>query len=185
MQDGGSLESVFDRVHTSVVTIQTIGRTAELDDSGMAVLAGGLGSGVLVSRDGKIMTAAHVVQSAEQVQVQFVDGSILPARILGTVPVADLALLQVEGNLPDWVDVAPLAKSSQARVGSRVFAIGSPRGIAHTLTVGYVSARRVMEVPLACRCPVDLIQTDAAINKGNSPIWCSTSPIDWACVLRF
>ena len=127
IDDGLSLETAFDYVHTSVVTIQTIGQTADLDDRGAVVMAGGLGSGVVVSSDGKIMTAAHVVQPADQVAIQFVDGTVLPARILGTVPVADLALLQIEGDLPDWVAVAPLAKSSEARVGSRVFAIGSPR----------------------------------------------------------
>ena len=163
-----NLESVYERVHKSVVTIQTVGKTSTLDRQGEVVMASGIGSGVVISNDGRIMTAAHVVQTAEAMQVQFVSGEVREARVLGTVPLADLALIQVIGDLPLTAAIAPLADSDKARVGSSVFVIGSPRGITHTLTAGYLSAHRPLEVPLIGASTIDLIQTDAAINKGNS-----------------
>ncbi|MCZ6596644.1 MAG: trypsin-like peptidase domain-containing protein [Planctomycetota bacterium] len=163
-----SLEEVFDRVHGSVVTIRTVGQSGLIDDTGAALFEGGIGSGVLVSDDGRIMTAAHVVQTADAVAVDFVDGTTRKARILGTVPSADLALIQIEGELPAEATVARLADSDSARVGSMVFVIGAPRGISHTLTVGHLSARRQLELPFPGSVPIELLQTDAAINKGNS-----------------
>jgi len=163
----GSLEAVFDRVHTSVVTIYTLGRTGLVDESGQAATASGVGSGVLISDDGKIMTAAHVVQTADAVRVEFDGGTILPARVVGSSPLGDVALIQLERQVPADAFVAPLGDSGQVRVANQVFVVGAPLGIGQTLTVGHISARRMGE-GLGGAMNVEVFQTDAAINKGNS-----------------
>ena len=126
-----------------------------------------VGSGVLVSADGKVVTAAHVVQIADEVTVQFVNGDSVPARVVSSEPGADLALLQI-AQVPVGIVPAPLGDSSRAKVGEQLFIVGAPYGISHSLSVGYVSGRHkpntiYAELPLA-----EFIQTDAAINQGNS-----------------
>jgi S1-C subfamily serine protease len=126
-----------------------------------------IGSGVLVSPDGKVLTAAHVVQIADEITVEFVGGETVPARVLASEPRADLALLQLE-RVPAGIQPAQLGDSNLVQVGEQVFIVGAPYGIAHTLTVGHVSARHrpntiYAELPLA-----EFLQTDAAINQGNS-----------------
>ena len=100
----GTLAEVFERVHASVVTIQIVQRTGEMDPRTGPVSAGGIGSGALISLDGKIMTAAHVVQVADSVSVVFADGSTRKARVIGSDPVGDVALLQL-------IDPPPMAPS--------------------------------------------------------------------------
>jgi S1-C subfamily serine protease len=167
-QEDESLADVYERVHMSVVTIKTVGKQGTVDAAGQVRLESGLGSGVLISDDGKIMTAAHVVQTADEVAVGFVGGVTRKARILGSVPLADVALIQIEGEVPAAAKVAPLGDSGAPRVGSRVFVIGSPQGVTHTLTVGHLSARRVREFSVPGCEKFELLQTDAAINQGNS-----------------
>ena len=129
----------------------------------------GLGSGVIVSEDGYILTNNHVVASAGSagIEVGFFDGSTISAKIVGRSPNYDLAVLRVERD--DLVPVR-LGDSGDVVVGDPVIAIGSPLWIegGPTVTVGVVSAlRRPMEQP---GLPIlhNLIQTDAAINPGNS-----------------
>lgn len=122
-----------------------------------------LGSGVIVSSDGYILTNHHVIKGAEQVQVALHDGRVLPAGIVGTDPESDLAVLQVEGEeLPAiaFNGDGPLA------VGDIVLAIGNPYGIGQTVTMGIVSATGRSELNVATY--ENFIQTDAAINIGNS-----------------
>jgi S1-C subfamily serine protease len=162
------LEVVYDRVHRSVVTLRTIGIHQSPSGGEGEVVEAGVGSGVLVDADGHVLTAAHVVQTADAVVVEFADGTLREARVLGTVPRADLALVRVQGALPDDAAIAPLGDSDQVRIGSRVFVIGAPRGVTHTLTVGYLSARRDLALPMPGAQSIELLQTDAAINPGNS-----------------
>jgi serine protease Do len=122
-----------------------------------------LGSGFLISADGLVVTNDHVVASADTIEVILQSGEQLPARIVGRDPATDLAVLQVSANraLPfvAWGD------SDGARVGDLVIAIGNPFGLGGTVTLGIISARnRNIE---AGRFD-DFIQTDAAINRGNS-----------------
>ncbi|MGH7150503.1 MAG: S1C family serine protease [Planctomycetota bacterium] len=163
------LEDVFERVCGSVVTILTIGPSVELDGEGRPGTQAGMGSGVLVGEDGRVLTAAHVVQTAETVIVEFSDGARVPASVEGTVLEADVALVRLRGGLPRGAAIARLGDSDSARVGSEVFVVGAPRGMGHTLTVGHLSARRrAGESSIGDLVPIELLQTDAGINPGNS-----------------
>lgn len=102
--------------------------------------SGNIGSGVLISSDGKIMTAAHLVQSANEIKVKFQGGQVIDAHVVASVPLADVALLQLE-HVPKDAVVARLGDSNRASIGDPVFVVGAPYGIAHSLTVGHLSAR--------------------------------------------
>ena len=122
-----------------------------------------LGSGVIVDENGYILTNNHVIQGASEVRVGLRDGRQFPARIVGTDPETDLAVLQTAGGeLP----VARLGDSDRLRVGDVVMAIGNPFGVGQTVTMGIVSATGRDQLGLASI--ENFIQTDAAINPGNS-----------------
>jgi serine protease Do len=123
----------------------------------------GQGSGVIVSADGYIMTNNHVVEEAKELTVQLPDKRRLKAKIVGTDPRTDLALIKIDvTGLP----TLPWGTSSKLRVGEMVLAIGSPFGLTQTVTMGIISA--VGRVSLGIVDYEDFIQTDAAINPGNS-----------------
>ncbi len=122
-----------------------------------------LGSGVLVSDAGHLLTNHHVIRGAEQIQVMLADGSTAPATVVGTDPESDLAVLQVAIVNPPHVRLAP---STSLQVGDVVFAIGNPFGVGQTVTQGIISALGRSELGLATF--ENFIQTDAAINPGNS-----------------
>ncbi len=123
----------------------------------------GLGSGVIISSDGYIVTNNHVVKGADRVTVTLNDGRELHAKIIGRDPQTDLAVIKVDASdLP----AITFAESSKAEVGDRVLAIGNPFGIGETVTSGIISAKgRRPGLGLAYE---DFLQTDAAINPGNS-----------------
>jgi len=162
-----SVEEVFASVHTSVVTLWVQGETGLLDAQGAAETESGNGSGVLLE-GGRILTAAHVVHSADAVTVEYADGTRVPGRIIGSVVQGDVALLQVDDAPPAGVRPAILGDSDQVRVGSRCFVVGAPLGLTHTLTVGYISARRGRDHPTLDLLNIEHFQTDASINPGNS-----------------
>ena len=123
-----------------------------------------LGSGILISRDGEILTSYHVVKNSEMIKVRLADHSEYDARLVGKDDRTDLALIKIrKPNLN--VPFARLGSSSQVDVGDWVMAIGNPFGLEHTVTAGIVSAKgRVIGAG-----PYDnFIQTDASINPGNS-----------------
>jgi serine peptidase DegS len=122
-----------------------------------------LGSGVIVDEAGHIVTNHHVIANADAIRVQLRDGRIAAARIVGSDPDTDLAVLKIDlQHLP----VAPLGHSDQLHVGDVVLAIGNPLGLSQTVTHGIVSAVSRSQLGIA---PLeDFIQTDAAINRGNS-----------------
>lgn len=123
----------------------------------------GLGSGVLISADGYILTNSHVVKDAEQLTVTLQDEREFEAQLVGIDQPTDLAVLKIEGrNLP----VAEMGDSDTLKTGAFVIAIGSPFGLAHSITIGNVSAKGRANVGIAEY--EDFIQTDAAINPGNS-----------------
>jgi serine protease Do len=161
------ISEVFNRVKGSVVVLET--EQNEIDPTLKAglVRVGAVGSGVLISDDGKIFTAAHVVQTAESITVRFPDGEMIPARVLYSAPRADLALVQLT-RLPRDAQVAPVGDSDSVNVGDQVFVVGAPQGISNTLTVGHISARRSENVLFGSLEEVELFQTDASINHGNS-----------------
>jgi len=124
----------------------------------------GMGSGFIISEEGYILTNHHVVGEADKISVRLMDGRQFEAEIIGSDPRSDVALIKIERgkNLP----VLPLGDSDLLEVGEWVMAIGNPFGLAHTLTVGVVSAKGRTAVGIADY--EDFIQTDAAINPGNS-----------------
>ncbi len=123
----------------------------------------GLGSGVIVSEQGYILTNHHVVESVDQIEVALADSRKIPARVVGTDPETDLAVLKVEQQkLPSIT----FAKVDQLRVGDVVLAIGNPFGIGQTVTFGIVSG--LGRSHLGITVYENFIQTDAAINPGNS-----------------
>ncbi|MDT7516493.1 S1C family serine protease [Rhodoferax mekongensis] len=124
---------------------------------------GGLGSGVIVSPEGYILTNNHVIEEADEIQVFFNDGRKAPAKVIGTDPDSDLAVLKVEmDKLPTIV----LGNSDSLQVGDQVLAIGNPFGVGQTVTSGIVSA--LGRNQLGINTFENFIQTDAAINPGNS-----------------
>ena len=123
----------------------------------------GLGSGVIVSPDGYILTNNHVVEGADQIEVTLSDSRVASARIIGTDPDTDLAVLKIE---LDKLPVIVLGNSDHAVVGDTVLAIGNPFGVGQTVTSGIVSALGRSE--LGINTFENFIQTDAAINPGNS-----------------
>ncbi|RLC41754.1 MAG: serine protease [Candidatus Coatesbacteria bacterium] len=123
----------------------------------------GEGSGVIVSPDGYVLTNNHVVEDAEKITVQLVDGREFDAQIIGCDPMTDIAVLKIDGK---DLSVAKLGDSDMVRVGQIVLAIGHPLRQSHTVTAGIISAVGRSNVSLADY--EDFIQTDAAINPGNS-----------------
>lgn len=124
--------------------------------------AGGSGSGVLIRRDGVILTNAHVVGNVRRVVIGLADGRRLPGTVLGLDPTLDIAVVRIE--ITD-APVAPLGDSDRLEVGQRAIAIGNPLGLDRTVTTGVVSAINRSPRGIAVG---GLIQTDAAISPGNS-----------------
>jgi serine peptidase DegS len=123
----------------------------------------GLGSGVIIGADGYVLTNDHVVRNTNDIRVALWDGRITDAEVVGTDPETDLAVLRIsQQGLP----VAPLGNTNTLQVGDVVLAIGNAVGLSHTVTLGIISATGRNQVSGALQ--QDFIQTDAAVNKGNS-----------------
>jgi S1-C subfamily serine protease len=120
-----------------------------------------------VSADGKVLTAAHIVQTADEVTVEFLTGDAVRARVIASEPSADVSLLQLE-RVPDGVPPLALGDSNAVEVGDQIFIVGAPYGISHTLTVGHVSGRHRPNTIYSELATAEFLQTDAAINQGNS-----------------
>ncbi len=163
----GELELVnlYARVNPGVVYIEVA------TGSGAAASPYGSGSGFLLDTEGHIVTNNHVVEAADTIWVTFSDGSVRPARLLGSDPYADLAALQVD-DLPAGAVPLELGDSDALQVGQRVVAIGNPFGLTGTMTEGIISAlgRSLPSRAIAggSFSNPEIIQTDAAINPGNS-----------------
>lgn len=126
----------------------------------------GQGSGVIVREDGYILTNNHVVEGADIVTVEMSDNTKLEAKVIGTDPETDLAVLKIDRTN---LTVAPFGDSDAIRVGDWVLAIGSPFGLDQTVTAGIISGKnRVQGIVDGGRGFEDFLQTDAAINPGNS-----------------
>jgi len=125
--------------------------------------AASLGSGVIVSSKGYILTNHHVIEAADEIEVALVDGKKLKARAVGSDPETDIAVLQVEGGP---VPAITFGDADALRVGDVVLAIGNPFGVGQTVTMGIVSA--LGRSQLGINTFENFIQTDAAINPGNS-----------------
>ena len=152
----------------SVISIDTVGVRTErlLDGWGRSQIrrypTQGQGSGVIVTKEGHVITNHHVIAGQQRIQVTLHDGKTYPATLIGEDSLLDIAVLKIEGSAP-FVPLK-LGDSSQVRVGQMVFAIGNPFGLGETVTQGIISAK---ERSLSDN-QRDLFQTDAAINPGNS-----------------
>ena len=177
-----SYASVVDQVAPAVVTIRSEGtvRTSgrQLPDNPLfreffgdpgqrrqpERRSGGMGSGVIVRADGYILTNNHVVEGADTVSVELTDGRSFKAKLVGTDPASDLAVLKIDGQK---LQTLVLGDSDSVRVGDVVLAVGNPLGVGQTVTMGIVSAKG-RATGVADGSFEDFIQTDAPINRGNS-----------------
>lgn len=154
---------VYNRVAPSVVSITTASRGAGDDQ----FFADGAGSGFVVDQQGRIVTNFHVIEGAERIEINFFDGTIVEATVVGVDPDSDLAVIQV--NLPPAQLVpVPLGNSDDLLVGQSVLAMGNPFNKDWTLTYGIISALNRTIIGLNNYSIGGVIQTDAAINPGNS-----------------
>jgi serine protease Do len=159
-----TLGEVYRRVNPSVVVIRARGE--EVTEEGLSRFRE-IGSGVLISPDGKVATAAHVVHTMNEIVVEFLGEDPVPARVIASEQMADISIVQVS-VVPRDVAVAPLTDSDPVRVGDSVFVVGAPYGLSHSLSSGIISARWepdtvTRDFPLA-----EFFQTTAVINTGNS-----------------
>lgn len=162
-----SLGDLFDEVKDTVVIIRTKEKGFAPTIERKFTKLNAIGSGVIISEDGKVMTAAHVVNTADEITVELLSGQTSRAYVLASATVADVALLQME-RMPRIEKPAVLADSNEARIGDQVFVVGAPYGFSHTLTVGHLSARHEPDTLVSLSTRIEFLQTDAAINQGNS-----------------
>ena len=151
---------VTDRVGPAVVRVETGPKVKTMRERG------GLGSGIVISPDGLVLTNSHVVGASKEIRLRDIEGIVTDARVLGVDPDTDLALLRADGarDLP----YAALGNSKSLRRGQLVVAIGNPLGFESTVTAGVVSALGRSIRSVSGRTIEDVIQTDAALNPGNS-----------------
>src|SRR5256885_4300357 len=152
--------SVTERVGPAVVRVETGPKVRNARERG------GLGSGIVISPDGLVLANRHVVGSSKEIRLRDIEGFVTDAHVLGTDPDTDLALLRADGARD--LQYASLGNSKSLRRGQLVVAIGNPLGFESTVTAGVVSALGRSIRSVSGRTIEDVIQTDAALNPGNS-----------------
>lgn len=164
-----SISRLYERAIKSVVLIKTW--QPEIIGKGQMknmVSLQGIGSGFVVSKEGKIMTASHIVGSASLIRVVFSDGEEVPAKVLYSYPMADIALIKLTIPKSTPLSVVTMADSDKVKIGDQVFVISSPFGLGHSLSVGYVSGKHSKKHISSGLRYTEFIQTDAAVNEGSS-----------------
>jgi len=162
------LSKLFQKTNPSVVILHTFERVPKTNPQSPERMTSvqGLGSGVVISKDGLILTAAHVVHISDSVHVELKNGKRVLGKIIASEPTADIALIKLD-KIPDDLQPAKLGNSDRVNVGDDIFIIGAPYGIGHSLTAGYISGRR-KPPEKSMFADVEFFQTDAAVNAGNS-----------------
>lgn len=165
-----NLSNCYDQVKSSVVVVNILDVSPITTGSQLTFVTKSYqGSGVLISKDGMIWTASHVVQTAEMVSVEFTDGSIYEAEVVSSHPLADVALIKVMGDFNiKGKSVAKIGDSDSLRIGEDIFIIGAPFGLRQTLSKGILSGRHVPDSLTNKFNRIEFLQTDAVINQGNS-----------------
>lgn len=157
--------SVYNQVAPSVVNVSSV--AMELDFFLNPVPKQGSGSGIIIDDRGYVLTNHHVIMEAQSVQVTLSDGSSYPAKLVGSDPDSDLAVIKIAAPKSKLKSIR-LGDSDKLRVGQKVLAIGNPFGLEETLTTGVISSvGRSIRAPSGLLIE-DMIQTDASINPGNS-----------------
>jgi S1-C subfamily serine protease len=156
--------ALYEQVRNSIVRITTGQNTGDPFDP----QAEGLGSGIVLDEDGRILTNYHVVRGFDEVTVTFADGTVVSADVVGTDPGNDVALIDADAD-QSVLEPAKLGDSSEVKVGSVVAAVGNPFGLDGTFTTGVISGlNRTLPSSSNGRPIRGLLQTDAAVNPGNS-----------------
>ena len=165
-----NLADLYKDVNSSVVVINIISVSRESNQEFMQVVTEkSQGSGVLISEEGLIWTAAHVVETAEEVQIEFLDGDIYEGTVLNSIALADVALVKIKGDFQlKNKKVAPIGDSDGIAVGEDVFVLGAPHGFKQSLSRGVLSGRFVPDHLGNDFIKIEFLQTDASINPGNS-----------------
>jgi S1-C subfamily serine protease len=166
-QDEQSTIELFKQASPSVVHITTLAVRQDRLTLNLLHIPQGTGSGFVWDKDGHIVTNYHVISSADAAQVTMADQSNWRARLVGAYADKDLAVLVIDAP-EDRLRPIPLGTSRGLQVGQKVFAIGNPFGLDHSLTTGVISALGREIESVTQRSIKDMIQTDAAINPGNS-----------------
>lgn len=164
------LANLYKEVSSSVVVINTKSSAIKgIQANKKIVTQEGQGSGVLISKEGHIWTAAHVVQSAEDITIEFTDGDRLKAEVLSSIPNADVAILKISSPFQlKNKKVVPIGDSNKLQIGEDVFILGAPHGFKQSLTRGILSGRFFPDHVSNDFNEIEFLQTDAAINPGNS-----------------
>ena len=159
--------ALFQNASPSVVFVTTLARQSDFFSLNQQEIPQGAGSGFIWDRQGHVVTNFHVIQEADAAQVTLSDHSSWPAKLIGTAPDKDVAVLRISAPA-DRLRPLAIGSSENLLVGQKVFAIGNPFGLDHTLTTGIISALG-REITSVTGVPIrDVIQSDAAINPGNS-----------------
>ena len=166
-EDEKNTIAVFQETSPSVVYITSIEVRRSLFSLNVYEIPQGTGSGFVWDREGRVVTNYHVVGDASRVEVTLGDNSVYKGILVGAAPDRDIAVLQISAPA-DELKPIPLGDSESLQVGQKVFAIGNPFGLDHTITSGIVSALDREITAITGRTIQGVIQTDAAINPGNS-----------------
>lgn len=166
--NGQDLSELFKRVDPSVVVIRIVERvSAGTGDRKQNTSMQALGSGVLIDESGLVITAAHVVNNADKIWVDFVDGQHIEAKVKYLSIQADVALIYTLSK-PDNPVVSELGDSDEMKIGNQVIVVGAPLGLEHSFSSGYISGRHHQNRVTNDMSMAEFFQTDAAINHGNS-----------------
>ncbi len=166
-EDEKATIALFEQAAPSVVYITTLVHQRDLFTLNVLEIPKGTGSGFIWDTKGYIVTNFHVIQDATAARVTLADGSTWEARLVGVAPDYDLAVLKIDAP-PERLQPIPVGTSFDLKVGQKVFAIGNPFGLDHTLTTGVISGLNRQIRSVSGRTIKEVIQTDAAINPGNS-----------------
>ena len=161
-----NLADLFAQVAPSVVVIRARGHELSSRQRGLVAFEE-TGAGVLVSPDGTVLTAAHVVHAMDEISVELASGERLAARVIASEPAADIALLAL-AEPPTEISVALLVDSERVRVAEPVMIVGAPYGLSRSVSVGWISGRYPPNTIYGAFPLAEFLQTDAAINTGNS-----------------